>query len=72
MSAVIDMFADLKPPRQKPRILAHVSDAHEGEGFPICRMTCAKCGWESEWLEFDTATEAKRGIPCERCNGGAP
>ncbi|WP_374584427.1 hypothetical protein [Ideonella dechloratans] len=35
---------------------------------PLCQMRCAKCGAETGWLVFDTVTEAKRGIPCERCN----
>lgn len=47
----------------------HVSDAGEcGEGKPICRMQCTRCKAETGWLEFDTVTEAKRGIPCETCN----
>ncbi len=33
---------------------------------PIKR--CASCGAETDWLIFDTVTEAKRGIPCETCN----
>lgn len=64
-----DLFHGTKPPRAKPRVLMHVSDAGNGsEGKPICVMRCSKCGAETDWLEFDTVTEAKRGIPCEVCN----
>ncbi|WP_454056895.1 DUF1643 domain-containing protein [Cupriavidus sp. Marseille-Q8015] len=31
-------------------------------------MKCGRCGAETEWLIFDTVTEAKRGIPCDSCN----
>jgi hypothetical protein len=64
-----DLFPGTKPPRQRPRVLMHVSDAGDGgEGKPICTMRCARCGAETDWLKLDTVTEAKRGIPCEACN----
>lgn len=70
-----DLFPGTKPPRAKPRVLMHVSDAsqvafgkREDFGKPLCQMRCSKCGAESDWLIFDTITEAKRGIPCETCN----
>lgn len=70
-----DLFPGTKPPRGKPRVLMHVSDAgecHTGAaedlGKPICVMRCTRCGAETDWLIFDTVTEAKRGIPCEACN----
>jgi DNA-directed RNA polymerase subunit RPC12/RpoP len=31
-------------------------------------MRCTRCRAETDWLIFDTVTEAKRGIPCEACN----
>lgn len=68
-----DMFQELKPPRSKPRKLMHVSDASgwgHDQGGAMCRMKCHRCGTETEWLDFDTVTEAKRGIPCIACNGG--
>ena len=53
----------------------HVSDAGDVScgnsddlGKPLCKMTCHRCGTESDWLIFETITEAKRGIPCEKCN----
>jgi DNA-directed RNA polymerase subunit RPC12/RpoP len=56
-------------------MLMHVADAGQVDagaaddlGKPLCSMRCARCGDESEWLVFDTVTEAKRGIPCQRCN----
>lgn len=68
------MFAELKPPRQAPRKLMHVSDAsgcadEDGSGAMV-RMTCRRCDYESEWLYLPTVTEAKRGIPCPKCNSG--
>jgi DNA-directed RNA polymerase subunit RPC12/RpoP len=75
---VNDLFGEVKPyrrPPQKRRFLMHVFDAgdcHTGAaddlGKPMCRMKCSRCGTETDWLVFDTVTEAKRGIPCERCN----
>lgn len=70
-----DLFPGTKPPRARPRVLMHVSDAGEVShghaedlGKPMCQMTCLRCGAESDWLIFETVTEAKRGIPCESCN----
>lgn len=55
-----------KPPRQRPRVMAHVTDA----GVDAIEFECGKCGWNSGWLVNDfSISEAKRGIPCERCNG---
>lgn len=66
-SAIADLFPEtlVKKPRRK---LMHVSDAYEDEGAPICQMRCLKCGQETDWLEFSSVTEAKRGIPCPKCN----
>ena len=81
MNAYPDLFPDLKPPRARPRVLMHVSDAGDVQsgraddlGKPMCVMTCRRCGATTEWLVFETVTEAKRGIPCQACNveGGAP
>ncbi len=53
----------------------HVSDAgqvsfgaKEDLGKPMCVMSCRRCCAESDWLVFDTISEAKRGIPCDACN----
>ena len=73
-----DLFPSTKPPRAKPRVLMHVTDStdvHTGAaddlGKPMCRMRCTRCEAETDWLIFDTVTEAKRGIPCEACNAPA-
>lgn len=70
-----DLFPGTKPPRSKPRVLMHVIDATDCQcgspsdlGKPMCVMKCTKCGTETDWLIFDSVTEAKRGIPCESCN----
>lgn len=74
MKALPDMFADLKPPRSKPRKLMHVSDASPdgcfGDGLATVRMSCARCGHESDWISL-SVTEAKRGIPCPQCSGAS-
>ena len=64
------MIADLfpKPPRRAPRVLMHVIDAGHQGGKPIVRLECKKCSYVSPWLQVDTVTEAKRGIPCPKCN----
>ena len=68
-----DLFTNTKwakPPRKKPRIMAHVIDAGERDGVgPVIRFKCPHCNWDSDWLIYDfSLTEAKRGIPCENCN----
>jgi hypothetical protein len=58
-------------PAIKRRVLMHVSDAggaDHGEGAVIVTFRCGKCSYETEWLKCDTVTEAKRGLPCPRCN----
>lgn len=76
---VIDLFGEIKPYRLRcqRRVLMHVidtGDCHTGAaedlGKPMCRMKCARCGTETDWLIFDTVTEAKRGVPCGKCNEG--
>lgn len=66
-------------PRRPPRVLMHVCDAGncdhgapEDLGKPICQLRCKRCGAMTDWLIFDTVTEAKRGIPCARCNSTNP
>lgn len=66
------MFADLKPPRKAPTKLMHVSDATgqccDDDNGATVRMRCKRCGHQTGWLDFLTLTEAKRGIPCPKCN----
>lgn len=61
-----DLFP--KPPRRRPRVLMHVIDAGYADKWVWARFRCGKCGTETEWLTVDTVAEAKRGLPCERCN----
>ena len=53
------------------RVLMHVSDG-DGPDDVWCRMQCTKCKAETEWIKFDTVTQAKRGIPCPTCNTTTP
>lgn len=67
-SRTLELFE--KPPRAKPRVLMH-SDDHgvlpDGSG-ECAHFVCAKCG-ENDWFGC-TRTEARRGIPCPKCNDG--
>jgi DNA-directed RNA polymerase subunit RPC12/RpoP len=56
-----------KPPRNRPRVMMHVIDAGVMEGN-ICIYKCKQCGRETDWLEYETVTQARRGIPCPDCN----
>lgn len=68
MARTLELFE--KPARAKPRVLMHVIDAGDNErgDKQLARLRCGKCGSETEWLEFDSVTAAKRGLPCEACN----
>ncbi|WP_316172127.1 MULTISPECIES: hypothetical protein [unclassified Bradyrhizobium] len=59
-----------KPPRTTRGVLMHVIDAGANLTGPglICQLQCRKCEHKSEWFVFATVTEAKRGLPCPRCN----
>jgi DNA-directed RNA polymerase subunit RPC12/RpoP len=78
--ASADMFGDLIPPKpmrppRKPRqFLMHVWDAGDNDRADaaerpiIVTFRCGRCKHETEWRSMRTHTEAKRGIPCARCN----
>lgn len=74
MSRTDDMFSGHKPPRQPHRKLMHVCDAGDtgcgtdDERDVIVKFACVRCGYESDWMRCSTVTEAKRGMPCPRCN----
>jgi hypothetical protein len=56
-----------KPPRKMRGQLMHVSDAYNTSGLK-CQFRCRKCGHQTGWVECDTVTEAKKGLPCPKCN----
>lgn len=60
------MSADLfgPKPRQPRRVMMHVIDA----GNEVAKFQCVKCMNETGWLRYSSVTEAKRGIPCPKCN----
>ena len=66
----LDLFPETKI--RKPRVIrAHIIDAgnsHDPDHPYTAQFECKKCSWESRWLVFRTATEIKKGIPCESCN----
>jgi len=68
MSRLFEIEPEPPKPRQKPRKLMHVIDA--GPGFDKKDMVlfkCGHCGHEPDWM-LCGMTEAKRGIPCPKCN----
>lgn len=71
MNRSSDLFPGLPKIRKKPRILMHYTDVgiNDCAGDPIVAATkCDRCGHESNWQTFRTATQVKRGIPCPNCN----
>jgi DNA-directed RNA polymerase subunit RPC12/RpoP len=46
----------------------HVVDASQWDEPISVRYGCQHCGYETPWIEARTATEAKKGVPCPRCN----
>ena len=55
-------------PRSRSKLVRmHVVDASCESGL-IVVVECWKCGHSSGWIQVDTVTEAKRGIPCPNCN----
>lgn len=55
-------------PRAKPRKLMHVYDAGPGyDERDRVKFLCPHCGHESEWMLIK-CSDAKRGIPCPKCN----
>jgi len=73
----IDLFGEVpKEAQRKPPVLRmHVVDAADDCGYREpgqavgVRFSCARCHSVTDW-QFVTVTTAKRGIPCEKCNGG--
>lgn len=66
-----DLFPMPEKPRKKREILMHVYDAGDscdGETKMACCFECSRCGHKEEWMNMRTVTEAKRGIPCPKCN----
>lgn len=61
--------------RKVARVLMHVIDAGDSgcdDGHAgIALFRCGKCSHQTDWTGFRTITEAKRGIPCPKCNEAA-
>lgn len=67
-----DLFPRERKPRAKPRKLMHICDAAgdcgDQDTGAVVRMQCPRCGHITDWVTFDRVTDAKRGMPCPRCN----
>lgn len=70
----LELIPKPKKPRSKPIKRAHIVDAGPNEGasareYPhLGEFECKRCGWNSGWMQGQTITEMKRGIPCPDCN----
>ncbi|MGY4288843.1 DNA-directed RNA polymerase subunit RPC12/RpoP [Bradyrhizobium sp. LM2.7] len=56
-----------KPPRRSRGQLMVIVDARHDETATV-EFECPKCRYRTDWTRFDTVTEAKRRLPCPRCN----
>ena len=67
-------FPMMPPIKRKTQVKrAHVCDAGEGLRSPWgAAFLCARCGWESKWLDCENEAEIRRGVPCEQCNAPPP
>jgi hypothetical protein len=65
----LDLFGK-KPrrARRKRRVLMHVINAGDNEGEPgyavVVRFQCSRCKEETDWLQVENVTAAKRGMQC--------
>ena len=59
-----DLFPGTKPPRAKPRVMAHVFDAGCSCENNVARFKCRRCSWQSEWMSVASISDGKRGIGC--------
>lgn len=73
MAFLPDLFGYVTPKCAR-RVLAHAVDAGDHGCVYAAGMTmvalfrCARCNWESGWIECSTMTAVKRGIACEPFN----
>lgn len=69
MAALFDK-SEFKTAPTKRRKLMHVMDAGPAEDAGnMVVMQCNRCDLKTDWFYMRTVTEAKRGIPCPKCNG---
>jgi len=67
MKRAADMFE--KPVRTRSKANMYPIDAGPGMGGQLMAlMECPKCSHDGGWWDFDTMTEAKRGVPCPKYN----
>jgi DNA-directed RNA polymerase subunit RPC12/RpoP len=69
MSRLFEIEPETPKPRKKPRKLMHVYDAGPAEdGQCMVVFLCGRCDHKTDWLLAKNVTEAKRGMPCPKCN----
>lgn len=57
-----------KPPRRSRGVLMAICDARH-DAVATVQFECLKCSHRTDWIKFETVTEAKRRLPCPICNG---
>jgi hypothetical protein len=64
----LDIFWALPAkPRVKRMSVVDAGDA-PGGGI-IVQCECRHCGHKTGWIRVGSFSEAKRGVPCPKCNG---
>jgi DNA-directed RNA polymerase subunit RPC12/RpoP len=64
------LFAKSDIPRRQPIKRMHVIDAgmSDMKGCQWLEFKCSRCGYKEQGHYTETVTEAKRGLPCPKCN----
>lgn len=68
------LFPKDEIPRTPRKVMMHVIDAGDHgcggtePGEQWVKYGCSTCDEESEWQSARSITEARKGIPCPRCN----
>ena len=72
MKRAADMFPapGLRKPRSKANMRPMDGGPGNGSGV-IALMQCPKCEHDGGWWDFDSYSEARRGVPCPKCNASA-
>jgi hypothetical protein len=58
----------LEKPKRKRVYRAHVYDVGMDDSRRPPVFFVCMCGWQSGWIRNMPVREAKRGIPCPKCN----
>lgn len=70
MARTLEMFDKPRRPRTRRMVVCETADGTCCcDETPISvRYLCSRCDHVTGWMGARTVTEAKRGIPCPKCN----